>query len=385
MQLFSINEDVLQVILSLLLPDDLLQLALTCRHAYSLIVPCRILAEVALTHGNEIVFNSSFTAETSRQSIHHTTYIQKRTAAFCEFVLADPARASHLRVLKLSGDAIKPWTFDLTQPAAGGYDWSRAGPMIRVLEHATHLRELHLYNLESLARDEPAFCAALAALASLQRLVLAYPGPHLLGWLARPHAPLRLRALEVKAAMPTPQQCAALCAALRSPAASERLHTLRVRPAEMLAGLLDAHAGAGAAWPTVRVLELHGDGARLPAFARAFPRVRSLHLRCRASGAPTDAECAEWPELDTLTVQESADVLVAGPVRRLQTVAVHDEEGVRALIARTSPREVVDVSPVYLPPIEDLPLRTAGAEIVSVPHGKLMHLKTWLSDWAGQR
>ncbi|EPS95301.1 hypothetical protein FOMPIDRAFT_1054291 [Fomitopsis schrenkii] len=126
-----LNDDVLNIILSLLSPSDAGKLAQTCRAAYTHAIP-RYLSDVTLG------------LEVQRKP-------KSQLASFCHFILSGaPNRASFLRRVELRQEAF-PWVEVEIKAKLGdpfgirtNRDYSLASLLAEVIQQADGLEEVHV-------------------------------------------------------------------------------------------------------------------------------------------------------------------------------------------------------------------------------------------------
>ncbi|OBZ77903.1 hypothetical protein A0H81_02138 [Grifola frondosa] len=152
MTLLSLNYDVLSLILALISAHDASQLALTCRHAYSIALP-RFLSDVTLGG----VFHKSRSSAA------------KQLTDFCAFMLAanEHRRLQCLQRIQIMRDAVRcrvdgRWTVDASCVAM----------LSDVLGRASHLHTLTLWGPDALFAAHPPLADALARLPLLHSVVL---------------------------------------------------------------------------------------------------------------------------------------------------------------------------------------------------------------------
>ncbi|TBU55112.1 hypothetical protein BD310DRAFT_714265 [Dichomitus squalens] len=154
--LLTLNYDVLSDILGRISPRDAAQLALTCRHAYTLAFP-RFLSNVSL---------GGLYHKTSSSAV-------SQLKGFCNFVLAPApswhgppsARLDALRSLEVMRDAVR-----VRKDSVWTTDASAVAPLSSVLGRAQNLQKLTLWGSEALFNAYPDF--GLGSSASIHTLVL---------------------------------------------------------------------------------------------------------------------------------------------------------------------------------------------------------------------
>lgn len=262
MSLFSLNADVLSLILAHLTPQDARQLLTTSHAGYDIAMPYFL---------RQVAFDEWPTRPTRIEPA-------ERIRMFCEFMLADAERRIPcLRVLQLHGHA---FALRSTRVQAGQTVWVRAYScpchFSRVLRLATGLRELRLLYADELLAvadrdclfdalvalpaidvmhldDYPLACELLSKTMSRPRTLYLYAGrgtrPHTSGTFLGKHLPENL---------------------------GECLEDLHFRGSVILAKNLHR---AGIVFPRLRKLGMRfGYCASLASIAAAFPNLRALEI-----------------------------------------------------------------------------------------------------------
>ncbi|KAI0711882.1 hypothetical protein C8Q72DRAFT_870496 [Fomitopsis betulina] len=244
MTLFSINEDVLSLILARLARQDVGQLTMTSRAGYDIAMPY-FLREVDFTEWRSYG-------------------IATRTRQFCEFMLADPERRiPHLRVLRLHGYVLTE--LGEQERACQNAIRSRYScpcQLSRILKLATGLRELQFMRAEEILGASKCFIDALVALPALD-VVCLDGGPQACKLLSNMTSRPRIVDLQsVSTAIPLPESL------------SECLEDLRLSGDADFAVLLHHH---GVVFPRLRVLTMtRGVCGSLTNVASALPNLRTL-------------------------------------------------------------------------------------------------------------
>lgn len=288
MHLFSLNDDILSLIIAGLSPFDASQVMMTSRSGYDIAIP-RFLSEVAFTR--------------------RTPISAKRVRQFCDFMLADPRRRIPcLRALTLDGPALADSNFEYPCPCH----------LSKVLAFATGLTELHLGNVDTLLDSPTCFPKALASLSSLESIRLEV-GPctcQLLHHLkSRPrtvdlYRPLRRSRDGATHVMLDGYTITCFLPQTLAPV----LTRLRLRDCIYIAEELHR---AHRTFPTVHTLTLDGRSGELVSIAAAFPNLRHLQLR-DVWLDPTQPN-ALWRRLDHVEISTPDDLFlpVVKPIRRL--------------------------------------------------------------------
>lgn len=287
--IFGIPIEILDEVVSSLAKSDALNLSVTCRAAYACAVPS-IIREISL--GGTSIKDA------------------ERLQSFCNYMSADlPRRASYIRTLTL-GAFIAPFLsakdmrLNLGDRLADG--------IVRVISHATNLRELTILGAEQLFSEAPPqIAAALTSLDKLSKLCFEeYVGPHALKVLSemrsQPSA-VRLTSCDIQNCKPMPER-SLLCNFSASLVSLTLINNH---------GLLQTRE-AGTAFPRVEHLVLGGvqDVADLPSMARTFPGVRTLEVYTRC----TENRVGDglWTSLDTVSLDRP--IPLSRPVRQVELV-----------------------------------------------------------------
>lgn len=318
MNLLSLNEDVLFIILSLMHPQDALRLAMTCRFAHC-IAMSRHLSEVSLRTGYDRGNN--------------------RLSTFCSFMLADVQhRIPYMRVLHLKH--FPDW-LDRRDHISADYMLS----LTEVLQHATNLKEIHLQDIDDLLEKFPSFVDALAALPRLDVIHLVEPHRPAFQLLSRmtscPHE-LRIKGSD-RAQLGDRQ---AFEAAVSSQIFSQ---SLRIVDLKLCGDLIDKLDVDNTYRSLVHVLKINDPVVHLPTLVRIFPNLHSLQFSGTVSYGRTPPS-ATWPNLDHLVIDGRQDFPCC-LVRRLEITYLLS----RALIPKILPM-LQRMSPVVL----SLPIFDSG-------------------------
>ncbi|KAH9835115.1 uncharacterized protein C8Q71DRAFT_908323 [Rhodofomes roseus] len=314
--LFSLNDDVLSIILAHLSTRDACQLTMTCRTGHALAMP-QFLSEV------------KFLCISPRSA--------GRIRQFCAFMLADPERRIPcLRTLRLLGPAF-------ALPESMGPDGSAnlryecPCHLSRVLQQASRLRALHLWNAAALLRASDGCCFpdALAGLPALD-VVHTHGRPWACALLARTASRPRALHLHAERGLARPPTSDFAAGSHLPALLSAALEELRLQQCVALAENL-YHASV--IFPRLRTLTLSGYCAALASIASVFPALRTLRLQdvTFAAGQPI----AAWPVLEGLQTNGDLAMPLVGRVRRLElqvSLNVHERMPLFvALLQRTTP------------------------------------------------
>ncbi|KAI0941024.1 hypothetical protein AcV7_003243 [Taiwanofungus camphoratus] len=264
MNLPSLNDDVLSIILSHLSTQDAFNLSATARGLYSVAMR-RALYTVALCSPQQL-------------------------SAFCESMFADvPNRLHSLRNLELSSLAFGvAGNFEAKQTG----DFSSAPLLADLLEQAHDLKSISLPCVEYLIQREPRVAYALAALPDLVELRLKDMGGHSLEVIRM------LQSTPSKLIMRFDEFSVAFRATLPAIAHLQSLKNLelsflnkRSAPHNMTIDL-----GAIPQWLNVRHLTVTHSDVPMSICVRAFPNLQTLHLGdVSLAGESENTIC--WPTL----------------------------------------------------------------------------------------
>ncbi|KAH9933873.1 uncharacterized protein B0H18DRAFT_982413 [Fomitopsis serialis] len=291
MDFFSLNDDVLSIILAHLSTRDACQLTMTCRAGHAVAMP-QFLREV------KFLCISPRSAERIRQ--------------FCAFMLADPdRRIPCLRTLRLLGPA---FSLREEEEREGEGTWRYECPchLSRVLQHATRLRELHLWAAGDLLQASDCFIDALAGLPALD-VVHMHGRPWACQLLYRMAA--RPRTVHLHAERLARRGLPASdFAGIHFPAPlSAALEDLRLQQCIALAENL-FHASI--IFPALRTLTLSGYCAALASIASVFPGLKCLRLQDVTFAA--EQPIAAWTELACVQTNGDLGIPLVCKVRRLE-------------------------------------------------------------------
>jgi len=162
MALLSLNYDVLSAIVDQTDPGSALKLSMASRGAYALGI-AQALASVTLSRS------------------------QLQVSTFCNFILAEPSRISHLRELTIESPAFGVARHIEFQRTA---DFSAAAELADVLERAYRLQHLSIACFEGLIASEPRIGDAICALPDLVGISLHNCGQLAMDVLSRLRSPL---------------------------------------------------------------------------------------------------------------------------------------------------------------------------------------------------
>ncbi|GBE89485.1 hypothetical protein BKA93DRAFT_620454 [Sparassis latifolia] len=275
MPLISLNDDVLEYIISFVSPSDALRLAKTCRRAYAAAIP------------------------QSHSHIAITT--PQKLARFCNFMLADsPRRPSCLEAITLRDSAFRFSTAGQMCP-----DYSSTSQLSEVLRHASALQSLTLYHLEKVLEIEPSLKDVLAALTRLKNVSFFQSGSQSFDLLSRLAS--RPRYLEIGGKGRVLQRAPA---GLLAPLATS-LGILKLWSSATLLDTVDRNC---------RFFRVHtlviNEQRSLSRLAHLFPNVRSLHLLHIGPTSVTWDGLPQWNLLDHVEIYTAAPF--SGHVRRLE-------------------------------------------------------------------
>ncbi|GBE87749.1 hypothetical protein SCP_1104260 [Sparassis crispa] len=262
MSFLSLNDDVLEIIISFIPSPDAWRLAQTCRYLYDAAV-CQYLSIVTINSWRQLI-------------------------GFSSFVLAEPSRKLYIKALEVS--------------LRYSQEYSECIPaFIEVLRGAGSLRSLSIEDEHDLLRSLPSLRSALAAIPNLERISYFRVGSKFLEVLT--HMVSRPRYLKVSL-FPYDDEVP-FWHALEN--LTGCLETLDFSPIQSL------NPGINNVWPHVHSLSvrLH-DGCRsLYHLVRAFPNVRRFKLNC---GGVYDTR-PHWASLDE--VESNFPFTLFSRVRRL--------------------------------------------------------------------
>ena len=287
LHLLGLNNDVLKAIIDFCPIDDTLQLALTCKAAYSVAMP-HIVSDVSIGDPG---------------SDDGPDRLQK----FCQFMLDKPQLSRSLRALRLLDGA-----FARTSSTGGrsgwGADFSSASILTKVLSAATNLRVLQIRDAEPLFQSDPAVYEAIAKLTSLEVLSLYYIGNTCLKAISQLNSKLHVIENGLWKDGPRPQGDVTPFGRYVDSLKHIRLWECGC----MLESVIERHV-----WPDVHTLDIGGRIAKISELARAFPNLRRLTFHLEFSVKQETGPVVCWPELDYL--ETSAPIpLFPSRVRRLQ-------------------------------------------------------------------
>ncbi|KAH9830149.1 uncharacterized protein C8Q71DRAFT_380248 [Rhodofomes roseus] len=295
-----LNDDVLNIILSLLPPSDAGKLACTCRLAYFHATP-RFLSDVTL-------------------GLHFHRRPKSQIASFCNFVLADVSnRVDFLRKLDLRRDAF-PWieveiAGPVGNPRSGRaymVDYSMAGLLAEVVQQAVRLDEVYIAGADPLLASEPRLVDALASRPRLRHLSLEKCGSASLECISRLSGAVRSLAVSIDDQYVRESSLYHDLSAFTRVA--KTLAALELDDAVFLTNDLDPDF----VLPSVRQLTLRG-WADLSEILHILPNLRAFHLHtCRFKAAPLSSSLVDLPDTQLDELVTDAPVPLTCAVRRVE-------------------------------------------------------------------
>ncbi|KAH9915102.1 uncharacterized protein B0H18DRAFT_1125067 [Fomitopsis serialis] len=266
MALLSLNYDVLSAIVEQTDSGSALKLSMASRGAYALGI-AQALASVTLSRS------------------------QLQLSAFCNYILAEPSRITHLRELTIESPAFGVARHIEFQRTA---DFSAAAELADVLERAHRLQHLSIACFEGLIASEPRIGDAICALPDLVEISLHNCGRLAMGVLSRLRSPLR----KVKFTALFNRKLPTFFHRLQS---LDRLETLELAHLDLSDGS-QPHGEVHELphMPSLRSLSLRGSTARMSLFVRAMPNLQRLRLAdvfSKAQGGPGGQKKECWARL----------------------------------------------------------------------------------------
>ncbi|TFY53292.1 hypothetical protein EVJ58_g9529 [Rhodofomes roseus] len=285
MDLFTLNADVLTIILSLVDPYDAFQLSLTCRAAQAIAVP-RFLEAVVFP----LPWLCSPNARRSPLA-YPELYECFRTYMFAH----GSNRLRQLKSLTLAEDAfcIQYGSQHLEPPR---YTFTLAAPLADVVRYAVELRKIRIDHSEAIFDAAPQLADAIANLPQLQEICFFGADVSTLELLSRTQSRPRKVELRIIEYSNTIETWWGQYVRGGNRFLSNFTESLEVLS---LCGGLDIieELEPGTVWPAVVELRLaRGPTANLQAMSCAFPNLRRLHVECPPAAivAPID----QWRALD---------------------------------------------------------------------------------------
>ncbi|KAH9922904.1 uncharacterized protein B0H18DRAFT_1016068 [Fomitopsis serialis] len=303
MQLFTLNADVLNIILSLVNPYDAFQLSLTCRDAQPM-ATSRFLEAVVFP----LPWLCSSTAKRSPLA-YPELYEQFRAYMFAH----GSYRLRQLKSLTLAEDAfcIQYGSQHLEPPR---YTFTLAAPLAEVIRAAADLRRICIDQSDAVFDAAPRLVDAIASLPQLQEICFHGAGVSTLELLSRMQScprKIELRLIEYRNTLDiwSGQYVRGAGRFLRN--VTESLESLSLQGGLDIIEELEPET----VWPAVRELKLaRGPMVNLTAMANAFPNLRRLHVEYPPSIAT--GSIGQWRELDFVCTMHPLPL--QHPVRHLK-------------------------------------------------------------------
>lgn len=283
--LFALNDDVLNIVLSLIDPYDAFRLSLTCRNAQRIAVP-HFLETVAFP------LPWLCSPHAKRSPLAYPELFEGFRAYMCG---QGSRRLQYLKSLILAEDAfcIQHGSQHLEPPR---YTFTLAAPLADVIRGAVELRTISIDHSDAIFDAVPQLVDAIASLPQLREVCFYDADLSTLELLSRMHSRPRkveLRIIEYSNSLETwwGQYVRGGTRFLSN--FTDSLEVLN------LSGGLDAieELEPDTVWPAMRELRLaRGPFVDLQAMSRAFPNLRRLHVECLPAVDTTIV--GEWRYLD---------------------------------------------------------------------------------------
>lgn len=284
-----LNPDVFIFLLTLLDPLDALRVAMTSHRAYPLAIK-RFHSDVRL----------GFSDNPSRSG-------PEQIIQFCNYMLADPERATHLKSLSIGSGGFTRIVQERSRDT-WEFDPSCAVELAQLLRKADRLKQVLIYDYESVVQAQPILGEAMEELPNLHDLSFKHVGHASLKTVSCLNSKLRKLEFGLWKGGPLTSTDAKPFVNL-----NETLETLTLRSCSCLM----ENVGRDYVWPRVRSLILGGRVPRLSTLVHAFPDARCIEFAEGCSVARDEEPVSYWDLLDSLETSLPLPFF-ACPVRRVK-------------------------------------------------------------------